>query len=909
MGRTTVRLNALLAAGIAAISYAGTQAFAQSANASGAPEARQGNDPTAIAHDTALDQVVVTGTHIRGAAPVGAEVITVTQEDIRKGGFTRMEEVLRSLPQNFGGGAREETYGATDIISGNDISTSNLTKGTTVNLRGLSAGATLVLVNGRRLAPSGDRGLFSDISTLPLGAVERIEILAEGASALYGSDAVGGVVNIILNKEFSGAQTSLRAGAGAGDTNDYQLTQLLGTHWAGGSAMISYEFTQRDELRATSRGFSADSDQRRNGGDNFSQPGANPGVIMMGGRSWAIPPNQNGQGLTPDSFVEGTMNYRNESEFLWLLPEQRRHSVTASISHDVSEKVTLWGQGLWGLRKSLSAYPYADAVRVPTSNPYYVNPTGGTEEVLVYYDFTKDFGGVYRSDRARVFSIDAGVDVHLGAGWKMTADMARSKERGDTQGDVIDRAEARLAAADTNPATALNLFGDGTFTNPATIDKLRGLTFGRTDSSLTATNVLAEGPLMASGGGDIRLAVGAEYREFEFSSSRGNEYAAGRTLSVSDPQGRNLTAYFAELRIPLVGQANRRPALYELALSAAVRREDYSDFGESTVPKFGISWSPVQALGLRATWSRAFRAPDLSSLSEADNTYSLRNVPDPQAPGGVSQVLSWSGGNAGLTPETADQLTAGFDLDVPGVTGLRLSATYFDIKFEDRLGSPFTGGSINSVLSDPRYAPYALREFDSATRERVCSGISFSASQEQCLTEPIAAIVDGRITNTALLATDGVDLNIDYARQTSFGTVGGGLSATRIFSYEHSTTATAAPLSLLNRRYAPIDTRFRATAFWRREPWGVTGYLNHVDSYEDVDTTGTRKVASWNTLDVDISWESGLEGAMQGVSLALNARNVLNEDPPWVNTMFGYDSFNADPYGRVVSVVVRKQWR
>lgn len=859
-----------------------------------------------------LTEVVVTGSHIRGAPPVGVDVITVTQEEIRKGGFTRIEEVLRSLPQNFGGGAREETYGNTDIISGINISTSNFTKGTTVNLRGLSAGATLVLVNGRRLAPSGDRGLFTDVSTLPLGAVERIEILAEGASALYGSDAVGGVVNIILNKDFSGAETSLRAGAGAGGTNDYQLTQLLGMRWDGGNAMLSYEFTKRDELRAASRWFSADSDQRRNGGDNFSSPGGNPGVIMdlNDGRTWAIPPNQNGQGLTPESFVEGSANYQNEAKYLWLLPEQQRHSVTASVSHDLSDRVTLWGQGLGGWRNGRYAYPYGDAVFVPTSNPWYVNPTGGTDEVVVFYDFTKDFGGVYGENRERTLSLDVGTDVRLGARWKLTADIARSEERGDTQGDVIDRNQVSLAAADSNPATALNVFGDGVANNPATIDKLRALTFARTDSNLTAINLLAEGPVMTWAGGDIRLAAGSEYRKFEFSSSRGGEDSTGRSQRFSDSKGRNLTALFAELRIPVFGESNRRLGLYDLALSAAVRREDYSDFGESTVPKFGISWSPVRALGLRATWSRAFRAPDLSSLSEEGNSFSLRTIADPQAPSGRSRVLFWSGGNAGLKSETADQLTAGFDLEVPVVTGLRFSATYFDIKFEDRIGSPFAGGSTNNALSDQRYAQYAVRGFDSTMRERVCSGSSSSTSQQLCLTESIAAIVDARTTNTALLATNGVDVNVDYLRTTSFGTVGGGISATRIFTYEHSTSVTADPLSLLNRLYSPVDTRFRATAFWRRGPWGITGYLNHVDGYKDVDTAGTPTVASWNTIDVDMSWKSELDkGVLQGISIALNARNLFNRDPPWVNTMFGYDSFNADPYGRMVSVVVRKQWR
>lgn len=868
----------------------------------------QSPEPASVEAPEPVDEVLVTGTHIRGGTPVGVNLISITQDDIRKGGFTRIEEVLRALPQNFGGGPREDTY--VQQSSGNDRTlTTNVAKAAGINLRGLGAGATLVLIDGRRLSPSGTTGLFTDVSNIPLAAIERIEILTDGASALYGSDAVGGVVNIIMRRDFTGAETTMRATGGAGGTHDYQIGQMFGASWTGGRAQISYELLERDELAATSRSFSADSDQRRNGGDNFSAVGGNPGTIQIGNRTWAIPQNQDGSNLSPGSFVEGTISYRNEAEFLWLLPAQQRQGVTASASHDLTDRITAWMQGMANRRTTRSSSPWAEVLTVPRSNAYYVNPAGGTGPITVRYDLTEDFGLVYSDAETRVYNLNAGADLRVGTSWKVTLDVARSEERASRDGFGIDRDALAIALADSNRATALNPFGDGTFTNPATIDTLRGKTFAQAQSDLTATNVLAEGPLFSSFAGDVRLAVGAEYRDYEYDSSNGSSNSQGIVTPINAANaGRHLDSFFAELRVPVVGAANRYPGIRELTFSAAFRREQYSDFGNSTVPKFGVTWSPIEALTVRGTWSRSFRAPDLSSLDESRNGFQLQAVPDPA--GGTSTILRWSGGNAKLRPETADNLTAGFDFDVPRISGLRLSATYFDIQYENRIGSPFSGLASNAeFLGNPVYAPYVIREPDQQLREVVCSGISTSTSQQACLATPIAAIVDLRTANTALLDTNGIDAELRFRRDTPFGALSAGLAATYILRYAQATIEGTPLVSRLNRRYSPIDTRLRASLSWSRDAWSAAAFANYVDDYKDVINTVTRKVDSWSTLDVDLAYAPpAAAGLMSGLSVSLNAQNVLNANPPFLNAQFGYDVTNANPYGRIVSILLRKQW-
>jgi iron complex outermembrane receptor protein len=212
----------------------------------------------AIAGSAAADNdgsadIVVTGTNIRGQAPIGSSIISIDREKIEKSGFSSVEQLTESLPQNFGNVSSDQTIGGV----GNVGDPSNLSTGSGVNLRGLGTSSTLVLLNGRRLAPSG-LGEFVDISVLPLTAVQRVEVLPDGASAIYGSDAVGGVINFILNDRFDGFESRVRyGGVTEGGLREFRVGQTAGTVWSTGSALLSYEHLNRTSLDANDRGFAA----------------------------------------------------------------------------------------------------------------------------------------------------------------------------------------------------------------------------------------------------------------------------------------------------------------------------------------------------------------------------------------------------------------------------------------------------------------------------------------------------------------------------------------------------------------------------------------------------------------------------------------------------------------------------
>ncbi len=227
----------------------------QSPPSSGAsPESESGNSSSNDAktrNKNDLDEITVTGTHIRGTKDSPSPVLVFTRADIDAAGANTIQQFLQSLPQNFGG-ASENTIGSIAAVT----QTANSVNGAAPNLRGLGPGATLVLINGHRVAPGNSDGSFVDISMIPLAAIDRIEIVTDGASAIYGSDAVGGVVNIILRSKFDGAESRAQFGSvGTGSMHDVQAAQTVGEDWKGGSAVLSYQYFDQTPLSAASRDY------------------------------------------------------------------------------------------------------------------------------------------------------------------------------------------------------------------------------------------------------------------------------------------------------------------------------------------------------------------------------------------------------------------------------------------------------------------------------------------------------------------------------------------------------------------------------------------------------------------------------------------------------------------------------
>jgi len=213
-----------------------------------------------------IDQVLVSGhVSLNQTQPPGAALIRLDRADIEAAGLPTTQDFLHTLPQVFGGGPAEDTQFGREALT-------NSSKGSGINLRGLDAGATLVLWDGRRLAPSGTSGVFTDISNLPLSAIDHIDILPAGAGLEYGADGIGGVVNFVTRSNFTGLETQATGGGvTSGSLREGEFSQLWGQQWDGGHAVAGFEFYHRDALRARDRRQET-SDLRAFGGSNFDVP-------------------------------------------------------------------------------------------------------------------------------------------------------------------------------------------------------------------------------------------------------------------------------------------------------------------------------------------------------------------------------------------------------------------------------------------------------------------------------------------------------------------------------------------------------------------------------------------------------------------------------------------------------------
>lgn len=860
-------------------------------------------------------EILVTGTRIRGSGPVGVPVITVDRKAMAENGFSTTQQIVQSIPQNFSGGAIE---GMSGLITG--AGNGNVSRGVGVNLRGLGQGSTLVLINGDRPPLGGFSGTFSDLSVIPASAIERVEIVPDGSSAIYGSDAVAGVVNVVTRNNFRGAETSFRIGTADGDAQEYQFSQLFGVKWSSGNAVIAYEFYRRDNLSADDRPYITD-DLRPYGGGDYRGNYSSPGTIVAGGVNFAIPRGQFGNGLTAAQLTRGAINRGDGWDGVDILPQQQRHSLFVSLSQDLTSNLRFYARGLATWRKfDVAVRSGSDTRRtVPVTNPYYVDPIGTRLPIGVNYSFARDLGNErYRGD-VQAYGGTAGLELTLGQ-WSVDAHGTWGMQ--DERYDYLNRvnsARLALALADTNPATAYNLLGDGPSTNPATIESIRGYNKRRWDAVVWSTSVRADGPLFALPAGEVRLAVGGEYREDRYRDRENISHTstlAPRANALTPlPGPRIVKGAYAELRIPLFAEGMAVPMFRRLDLSAAVRTEHYSDFGSTTNPKVSMAWEPFGGVTLRGSYGKSFRAPGVTELRQDPDTFGQFAYPvvDPQSPIGMSNIMVIRGNDPDLGPERATTWTLGADLKPAALPGLRAGVTWFSVNYRDRIAS--VASSVTSYLINRDiYAPILTFNPSAARIAKLFASPYYLDLAGIPSTAPIVAIADARTRNLSIVKQSGLDFDLQYDFELGGGNATIGANATYIFGINQQLTATSAPVDVVDTVGNPIDLRVRGRATWNKGGFGAALFVNYADGYRNLTVTPAQRVSSWTTFDLNLSYSfQQPSGPFKGLRVALNASNLFDSDPPYVSYVVGtlavgFDGENANPMGRFVALQVTKSW-
>lgn len=729
-----------------------------------------------------LEEIIVTGSHIRGATPA-SPVLTVTRQDIDRSGYSTTSDVVRSLPQSFAGGQNPGITGALGIASSN-----NFGDAASADLRGLGPGATLTLVNGHRLAYNGIYNA-TDISAIPLAAVERIEIMTDGGSALYGSDAIAGVVNFILRTNYDGAETAARIGdSTGGGGSEMQFSQLLGHTWSSGNALINYEYQNNKELSSSERDFSA-----------------------------ALPdPNT-------------------------LLPAQERNSVFISLGQALTSTVDAFVEGL-----------YTDRT---------------TEKEMTIFGFSS--------------SLDADVTQYGGTGGL----------------------RARLPVSWRAELSATRATDDEHFA------QVSGPAAVRFDirNDLTSIDGLAEGPVLNLPTGDLSVALGAGFRREELDA-----------LYETRQGGERDTRYaFVEISIPVIGSG---AAILEASVSG--RYEDYSDFGDVFNPKLGLVYRATSDLKLRGTWGESFRAPP---LLQVDGTRSLFAYPAQALaiPGAspTATALLRGGANQELQPETSRSWTVGFDYAPDWAAGFGLNATYFEIDYADRIIVPLA--SIGGIFDNPAFAPFIIKNPDLAAINAMIAETNRFQSLLAGPFDPgsVVAIYLTQYHNAQSQTVRGADLGAHYRWDTRVGAFTAALNGSWLDLVQRDLQALP-ERQISGTIFNPPEWKARGTLTWQRGDFTATGAVNYVGSEIDNSAGAVpwavgagERIGSWTTVDAQLSYQTDESVRIWGgTRISLAVQNVFDEGPPRTAATsavligLGYDSANASPLGRFVSLTVGRRW-
>jgi len=839
--------------------------------------------------DAAEDgEVIVTGTLLRGVAPTGTNVVSMKREDILATGASSANDVLALIPQvgNFN-----------TVPSGSGDISIPIVRPNIRNLGASGGTTTLVLMNGRRMVGAGVLQTSVDPSVVPPDLIDRVEVVPDGGSAIYGSDAIGGVINFITRKRFDGIGANLRYGF-ADDYRTIDGNVTVGKDWGSGSIYASYSYAWHDNILGIDRDY-VRADHTGRGGQDFRATTCSPGNFTVGGVSHAAP------GLAPN-----TVNKCDTTDYADIYPREERHAVFAGLTQALSDSVDFQATAYWSRRDTtrLNATPGFTGTLVFT-NPYF-RPIGVSPVQSVAISFADAFGESMES-RARFDSwgVSPSLSIDLGDRWELRTEANYGSSYSQVREPTINASAATAALAGTTLATALNPYDPGA-SNPAVLAAIRDFeNYGHADQEMLQARAILDGRVATIGGGDIRLAVGAEYFFEKLDSlvslDRRNVFAN----AMGSVTSRHVKSVFAEALLPLVGAGNAMPGLRAFQISGSIRHDSYDDVGGTTNPKIGFNYKPFDDLLIRGNYGTSFHAPSLAdTTSLADARAQILLFSPFRAPGSspldiLRPTIVLAGGSPDLKPEKARTWSVGFDWTPKAVPGLVASATYYNVRFTDAISVPPFLSPV--FYTDPGYQSfYIINPTLAQVRALVGNTPLNGASSLDSLyfgTSPYV-IMDARRTNLGAIHVDGIDFNLAYLRQTGFGSINASFTGT--YTLNRKTQAVRGAGFDDNLKNGTGRLSFVAALGAKAGDFTARASLNHRAGYPMLGVIPQTRVDSFNTVDLFFAYDLG--GVLKNSMLTVNVDNVFDQDPPYLNSATGYT--NGFSLGRLVSFGVRTKF-
>lgn len=867
-----------------------------------------------------LDKVEVTGSRIRslvGAADINP-VITFGRADIERSGVTSIGELSRLTPQAYsqasydGIGFGGQNTGMNITLDGSSAGAATTSR-STFNLRGLGGQNTLVLVNGRRVARTGvaSGSDASDLAGISVSSIERVEILLGGASAIYGSDAVGGVINIILRRNYSGGEAALSyENTFASDTAVRTATVTYGLTTDRLELQLSATAQDRNAFAAVDRRFSAtDAWITLGGTSNLASIGSG-GIITGAGlvqatsgnlpgttsRYAAIPDNAGTASLPASAYISvpatGLAPYTGDrAKYVNLISPQQNYGASLRANYRLTDNHDIYLEARYSATETdIEGLPvnYRNFVSVPADYPG--NPFG----VPVWLHKTFWELGPIQGQKTALTSNTA-----LAAGFR--GKLPFSDWRYDAGFDLNrgylenkNALDSGLNLAIFNPliaARSLVLFYDSRTQQPNDLKVLRSMLVdgGNSERDTNETfTASADGSIWELPAGPIRLAIGGEWRAERARTAQAQPENPLINLNLVGDFKRTAEAVFAETRVPLFSEKQHLPLLHSLEISVAARYDSYSDVGGDVSPGYGIIWHPVKWALLRASRNHAFRAPGLQALYRPITSSTLfvssffGSTIDPGrgstlVPDGFYNATI--GGNLGLKPEKSISDNVGIVLESPVdlFKGFSFSVDYQVIDYSDRIIEP---------------GAQALFDF---FPDRVMRGPKLATDPANYLGPVIG--FDTRAVNISQLEIQAVDYQLGYRRSTSWGTFDARVAMTDYIKYLATSVPAAVPTSTLNR----FPTRLSWQTYWTKGPYGfgVSGFYQEKQYLDLTYTTPRfRSAVEWNTqLAYDFDRRMGGTGLndtrakrwlFTGTKLSLNVNNVFDREPPHIQGQAGF---------------------
>lgn len=888
-----------------------------------------------------LEEVVVTGSRIpRKDLVANSPVNVISSEEIKLSAAVEVDRLLDVMPQT---------------VSSNGPTTNNPGNGTaSVNLRNLGTVRTLVLVNGRRFVGESTTGVV-DLNNIPPALVERVEVVTGGASAVYGSDAMAGVVNMILKDDFEGVEIGGQYGiTQEGDSDRMNVDLTLGTNFADGRGNVTLygNYFKRKRTLASERDFAA---------TQFNE--LSDGTFVPGGSSRIPEGRFSGSGL--NVFVDdsgqvvnydGNQHAFNFAPFNNLQLPLERWSMTGIGSYELSDSINLFAEMTFTnskINRELAPTPFAESgFTIDLNNPHIpanllasfqgVDTDNDGFVTMSLFRRMLEAGPRVNADNHNLYRFVVGANGEFGNGmtWEVFYNFGRSEEsqRQDgnivisrfQQGLLVDPNDPTQCSVTTGGCVVLDPFGPGGFTQEM-VDYVKIAATNLTAVQQQQIGANVAGDVFDLPAGPVGIAAGVEYRKESSETNPDTFLATGDIdgFNAGQPTAGSFDVkeFYTEAVVPLLADT---PGAQYLGLELGARFSDYSTAGGVTSFKIGGEWRPVPDLKVRGLYQRAVRAPNVQELflgqsnsfpgatdfcdvdanptqTERDFCVNQLGVPADAIDGFQqedSQIEVLLGGNPDLFEETSDTWSVGFVYTPEAVPGLIVSADYFSIRVEDAIAT--FGGGLQQTIDACRA--------DLSLQNDFCSVLTARRADGQLEQVPLFN------QNIALRTSKGIDFNASYAMEAGDGELRFTLAGTRTLESNRQ----GSPIVPINECVGVVGVRTtcgRADPKWRgvaratysQDTFSVSMRYRYLGSVTDERVAfGTREAS--NTFVPVIGAEHYLDTTItydvaENVNVFLTVDNLLNNKPPVFGRgaagQFNTDSGTYDVLGRRFSVGFR----